>query len=430
MSSFKKRFEKMGISIPEILIPANTEMKKWAVVACDQYSSEKKYWKKTEEIVGDVPSTLNLILPECYLEDSDKSEKVKKINSTMNSYLERNFFKKLPPGFVIIDRSTPYVSSRKGMILAVDLDKYSFAVDTDSLIRPTEGTVLDRLPPRIEIRKNAPLDLPHILLLINDSEKSIIEKAFEEEEFFETLYDFDLMQGGGHVRGKHISDEVYLEKICSAFEKLYEKNDMLFAVGDGNHSLAAAKEIWDKLKREGASEEHPARYALVEVENIFNDGIIFKPIHRILFEVDRNDFFSELKKSFNVQITVLDSEDEMKKMVCESVQEHRVGFIHENGFGCLSIAKPEIKLTYEVIQNFIDKYRQSHKSVNIDYIHGGQALKDLSLKKNNLGLFLNAIKKEEFFDMIVEGGALPRKTFSIGEAEEKRYYIESRKLIV
>jgi len=419
----------MGIHIPEILLPASAEMEKWAVVACDQYSSEKDYWRKTAELVGDAPSTLNLILPECYLEDEDKRERVEKINSTMNSYMEKNIFRKLDPGFIIIDRSTPYVKSRQGMVLAVDLEKYSFSRDTKSLIRPTEGTVLDRLPPRIEIRKNAPLDLPHILLLINDADKSIIERAFDESDSFETVYDFELIQGGGHVTGKLISDEAYLEKICSAFEKLHEKNDMLFAVGDGNHSLATAKEIWEKLKREGAPENHPARFALVEVENIFNEGIIFEPIHRVLFDLSRNDFFGQLKANFQCEITELDSEESMKEKVREASVEHRIGYIDEKGYGLISIKQPDIKLTYEVIQKFIDSYRKENKSVGIDYIHGTSALKELSSRKNNLGLYLNAIQKSEFFDMIVAGGALPRKTFSIGEAEEKRYYIESRSLI-
>ncbi|MBB6478616.1 DUF1015 domain-containing protein [Spirochaeta isovalerica] len=429
MNSLKIRFEKMGIHIPEILLPADAEMNKWAVVACDQYSSEKNYWKETEEIVGNSPSTLNLILPECYLEDDDKKDRVQKINSTMKSYMKENVFRKLDRGFIIVDRSTPYVESRQGMILAVDLEKYSFSKDTKSLIRPTEGTVLERLPPRIEIRKNAPLDIPHILLLINDREKSIIENAFIDSDSFETVYDFDLMQGGGHVKGKLISDESYLEKICTAFEKLFENNDMLFAVGDGNHSLATAKEIWEKLKSEGAPEDHPARFALVEVENIFNEGIIFEPIHRVLFDIDRQDFFEKLKTVYECEIRTVSSEAVMKDKVSENTREHRIGYVSDDEVGYISIKEPAIKLTYEVIQKFIDDYREDNTQVNIDYIHGEKALYDLSRRKGNLGLYLNAIKKSEFFDMIVAGGALPRKTFSIGEAEEKRYYIESRSLI-
>ncbi|MCP4161639.1 MAG: DUF1015 domain-containing protein [Deltaproteobacteria bacterium] len=428
MSNIKSRFAKMGIHIPEILLPESVDMEKWSVVACDQFSSEKEYWAETSRTVGDAPSTLNLILPECYLEDGDKAKRVNNINSTMNEYIDKKLFKKLAPGFIIVDRSTPYVQSRKGMMIAIDLEQYSFVADAQCLIRPTEGTVIERLPPRIEIRKNAPLDLPHILLLINDGDKAIIEEAFNNKESFETVYDFNLMQNGGKIKGKLISDEAYLEKICSAFERLAEKNDMLFAVGDGNHSLATAKEIWDKLKKSGAPEDHPARYALVEVENIFNEGIIFEPIHRVLFNLDIDDFFSEISKKTKAEIHEVTSEDDMVKIISEDTTDHRIGLINNGSWGYISIKAPEVKLTYEVIQKFIDSYLEENKSVSVDYIHGDKAVNELGGKSGNLGLFLTAINKSEFFDMIVAGGALPRKTFSIGEAEEKRYYIEARRI--
>lgn len=418
----------MGIIIPEILLPANEDMEKWAVVACDQYSSEKEYWKKTAEIVGDSPSTLNMILPECYLDDGDKAQRVKNINTTMNKYLDNNVFKKLKPGFIIVDRSTPHVSSRKGMMIAIDLECYSFAEDSNSLIRPTEGTVVDRLPPRIEIRENASLDLPHILLLINDEENSIIEEAFKHRESFEPVYNFKLMQGGGSIQGALISDEKHLEKICTAFEKLAEKDDMLFAVGDGNHSLATAKEIWKKLKKEGAPADHPARYALVEVENIFNEGIVFEPIHRVLFNIDRESFFTALKKETNGNILPLKTEEEMKEAISTESDEHKIGFVYDDQWGAISIREAQTKLSSEVLQKFLDNYLKDNPDAEIDYIHGDKALFELGGKPGNLGLYLTAIKKSEFFHMIITGGALPRKTFSIGEAEEKRYYIESRKI--
>ncbi len=428
MNKLQSRFEKLGIKIPEILLPANENMEKWAVVACDQFSSEKDYWIETAKIVGESPSTLNLILPECFLEDGDKAHRVEKINSTMNEYIDQNVFKKLKPGFIIVDRSTPHVPSRKGLMIAIDLEHYSFAVDTNSLIRPTEGTVMDRLPPRIEIRKNATLDLPHILLLINDGENSIIEEAFKHTETFESVYNFELMQNGGNVRGELISDEIFLEKICTAFEKLAEKNDMLFAVGDGNHSLATAKEIWNELKKGGAPSDHPARYALVEVENIFNEGIVFEPIHRVLFNLDKDAFLAALKTATGGTFVAVNSEEEMKKAINADCIEHRIGFVYENQWGYISISEPDTKLSSEVLQKFLDSFLVENQSVSIDYIHGDKALFELGRKKGNLGLYLTAIKKSEFFHMIVSGGALPRKTFSIGEAEEKRYYIESRKI--
>lgn len=428
MSDLKSRFGKMGINIPEIYLPVDVEMDKWAVVACDQFSSEKTYWHETEKIVGDSPSTLNLILPECYLEDGDRSERIEKINRTMKDYINQNKFRKLKPGFIIVDRSTPFVPSRKGMMIAIDLEQYSFTEDTASLIRPTEGTVIDRLPPRIEIRENASLDLPHILLLINDKDKSVIEEAFNHLDALETVYDFELIQNGGKIRGDLISDEVLLEKICCAFEKIAENNDMLFAVGDGNHSLATAKEIWNKLKKEGAPEDHPARYALVEVENIYNEGIVFEPIHRVLFNVDSTLFFKELAENMRADFISVVSEQAMKKSINQDTNDHRIGYICNGQWGYISVSEPEIKLSSEVIQKFIDKFLIDHETVGIDYIHGDKAVLELGGKAGNLGLYLSPIKKSEFFQMIIEGGALPRKTFSIGEAEEKRYYIESRKI--
>jgi len=428
--NINERFAKIGIHVPEILIPQNIDMHKWTVVACDQYSSQKEYWTQTANIVGDSPSTLKLILPECYLEEKDKKQRVKDINITMNNYMENGIFKQLAPGFIIVDRSTTKVPSRKGIIIAIDLEHYSFDKNSKSLIRPTEGTLIERLPPRIEIRENAPLDLPHILLLINDETKSIIEHAFKSVDTFETVYDFELMQSGGRIKGHHISDPVYMEKLCLAFEKLAKKNEMLFAVGDGNHSLASAKEIWEKLKRTGAKNNHPSRYVLVEVSNIFNEGIIFEPIHRVLFNIDTDHFFTQLKSKTNAQIIYLNSEEEMKETVYENSTDHKIGFIKKFQWGVISIKKPEIKLTYKVIQDFIDEYLKEKTSTYIDYIHGDRSVYELCEKSGNLGLYLSAIKKTEFFNMIIEDGALPRKTFSIGEADEKRFYLEARKIML
>nr|MDA3810600.1 DUF1015 family protein [Spirochaetaceae bacterium] len=276
--------------------------------------------------------------------------------------------------------------------------------------------------------ENASLDLPHILLFINDKDKSIIEEACNCRDSFELVYDFELMQNGGHIRGDLIKDEECLEKLCSAFENLASKNDMLFAVGDGNHSLATAKEIWEKLKNEGAPEDHPARYILVEVENIFNDGVLFEPIHRVLFNLNVADFFAVLAKSVKAEFIPLESEKEMKLAVSEDSKEHRIGYIKDGQWGYISIVDTSTKLAHEVIQSLIDRYLRDNPTVLVDYIHGEKALYELGGKSGNLGLYLKGIKKSDFFDMIVNDGALPRKTFSVGEAEEKRYYIESRKI--
>ncbi len=416
----------MGIHIPEILLPNNVDMNKWAVVACDQFTSDKNYWLETSEIVDDNPSTLQLILPECFLEEDDKKQRIDTIKTTMSSYINNNIFKKLKHGFILVDRSTPHTPSRKGLIIAIDLEHYSFEKNSKSLIRPTEGTVIERLPSRVEIRENAPLDIPHILLLINDKHCNIIEEAYKYKEEFDTVYNFDLMQNGGKISGHLIKEEKHLENICKAFEDLFLKNEMLFAVGDGNHSLASAKQIWEKLKKSGAEKNHPARFALVEVNNIYNDGIVFEPIHRALFNVDTNNFLEFLKTKTNSQITYTATEDIVKDLLKKNKDNHIIGFKNGGQWGYITIINPDVKLSYEIVQPIIDEYLVSKKGINIDYIHGDKTVDEIGSKTNNLILYFNTMEKSDFFSMIIEGGALPRKTFSIGEAEEKRYYIESR----
>lgn len=422
----------MGIHIPEILIPHNVDMNKWAVIACDQFTSEKDYWKEISTHVDDGPSTLRLIFPEVFLDDnehiSERREKIDGIKDTMHEYIDSNILKELEPGFILVDRSTPYNPSRKGLILAIDLEHYSFTEGDKSLIRPTEGTVVDRLPPRIEIREDAPLDLPHILLLINDKKQQIIEDAFNHLNNFEELYDFDLMQNGGSIRGHLIKEEKYLTKICEAFEEIFSEDEMLFAVGDGNHSLASAKKIWDQLKTDGAEPHHPARYALVEVNNIYNDGVIFEPIHRVLFNINSKDFLGKIHRDTKATITENITEDEVKRAIYSDTTEHVVGYLHDGVWGLLSIDDPNYKLSYEVVQREIDDYIQTKPGIRVDYIHGDRIVNELGQHKNNLVLYFPAINKDEFFSMINVDGTLPRKTFSIGEAEEKRYYIESRKI--
>lgn len=428
MNDLIDRFSHMGIHIPEILLPSNVDMNKWAVVACDQFTSQKDYWVKTTKIVDKGPSTLKLILPEVYLEDNDRKERISDIKNTMRSYIDNNILKTLEPGFVLVDRSTPFTNSRKGLILAIDLEQYCFQGSEKCLIRPTEGTVIDRLPPRIEIRENAPLDIPHILLLINDESGDIIENSFNHIDEFETIYDFNLMQNGGEIKGHLISKPEHLERICLAFEKLFKRHEMLFAVGDGNHSLASAKEIWDKLKSKGASLDHPARYALVEVNNIYNDGIIFEPIHRVLFNVDKSDFINYLIAKTDTVVKHTATKDQVKKLLRTDTTEHNVGFLSSGKWGYLTINEPETKLSYEVVQRIIDEYIKNNPKTKVDYIHGDKVVNELGMKKDTLVLYFPAIEKHRFFKMIEEDGSLPRKTFSIGEAEEKRYYIESRKI--
>jgi len=416
--SSRKRLARLGIAIPEILIPrAGIALEEWSVIACDQFSSDLSYWERTRELVGESPSTLNMIIPECYLNDGNEEERVRKANAAMVDYIENGVLETLSPGFLLVHRSTPHTARREGLVLALDLESYDFAEDSQSAIRPTEGTIRDRLPPRMAVRREALLDLPHILVLIDDPEHRVM-RAAEAAALAAggKLYDFDLMQGGGHIHGRHLP-EAALDSVAAAFEYLADRSDLLFAVGDGNHSLASAREIWQEKKRAGFPEHHPARYALVEVENVHDAGLHFHPIHRVLFNVDASDLAEYLKR------------------------ELQFGTSDDAGGGCFLMVKHDGnqtscsipltpgKLVAEPLQAALDAYLEAHPDAEIDYIHGEDAARELTgAARDRLGLILPEIRKSSFFRRIREVGPYPRKTFSIGEAVEKRYYLEARKL--
>jgi len=415
----RARLGKMGIAVPDILIPgASTAPEKWAVIACDQFSSERSYWDETASLVGDTPSSLNLIIPECYLEDGDGDERAEKANAAMADVMNKGSLEQLAPGFVLVNRSTPHVSRRQGLVLAVDLESYDFSEGSKSLIRPTEGTIRDRLPPRMAVRREALLDLPHILILIDDPE-SLVMKAAESAAGTagRIVYDFDLMQGGGHISGRFVPEEG-MEALAGAFETLAGRSNLLFAVGDGNHSLASAREIWREKKAAGAPLDHPSRYALVEVENIHDSGLPFHPIHRVMFGVDSGDLKAFLEKKLGAEIPG------------KGPVSRILGIIFPDGSRQnWTIQVPEGRLAVEPLQEALDTYLEDHPGVEIDYIHGEGSVKDLvAAEGNRLGVILPELDKGSFFRRITEIGPYPRKTFSIGEAVEKRYYLEARKL--
>lgn len=443
-------FENLGVNIPKILLPnENVDIKKWAVVACDQYSSEPKYWEETAAIAQDNPSTLNLIFPECYLEDDDATERIAKINNTMNTYINNGVFKELDPGFILIDRKTSYQPSRKGLIIALDLEKYDYNKTAKTLIRATEGTLLDRLPPRIKIRENAPVELPHIMVLIDDPDKTVIEPLFEKD--LKTVYDFDLMQNGGHIKGYQINDpkdlkqiEDNLDKLATpdTFNKKYDllgEEVLLFAMGDGNHSFATAKAIWEKIKEETSNfddiKDHPARYALVELVNIHDEGLVFEPIHRVIFNADKEKTLNEFEKfaqsrgwNFAIEKCANRSDwDKAYKNISES-KDHIFPFVSGNDYGVITITDSCFNLDYATLQEFINDFEESHKEATVDYIHGTESLVTLSNKPNAIGFFCSTLDKNELFKTIILDGSLVRKTFSMGEADEKRFYLEARQI--
>lgn len=422
MTSIKERLARLGVGIPEILLPTSgTDMTKWAVVACDQFSSERHHWEETDRLVEDAPSTLRMILPECYLEEEDPDLRVHAINDTMQRYLAQGLLRPLKPGFVLLDRSTPFVASRKGLVLAVDLEQYSFETGSTAFIRPTEGTVLKRLPPRMNIRRGAALDLPHILLLIDDPQGTVIEPLFTARESLEQLYDFDLIQGGGHLTGWHVPED-RLDGIAAALEVLAQ-GGLLFAVGDGNHSLATAKQLWEEKKRQGVPDDDPARWALVEVENIHDAGLPFHPIHRVLFNVE----ISHLKHAMTKRLggTFCPGPVEAR----QEGTHHSLGYVFPSESGSFTFDRPENRMTVEFFQEFLDDYLAGHHGTTIDYIHGEETTAEMGRTPGNAGFLLPDVSKDTFFSRIVTVGVYPRKTFSIGEAPEKRYYVEARKLV-
>ena len=465
----KRTYENIGVHIPEIMLPAkDNDLCKWAVVACDQYTSQPDYWDDVKKIAGGCPSTLYLTFPEIYLKDDDKDQRINNINSAMEKYLKEGVLESQKPGFILLDRSTGHVGSRKGLIIALDLEKYNYNNGSQTLIRATEGTVLDRIPPRVRIRENAKIELPHIMVLIDDPGKTTVEPLFEKTEQYNKVYDFDLMKNGGHIKGWKIDDEESLNAIAAALGKLAQpeafhnkygtgsdKGVLLFAVGDGNHSLATAKAHWENVKASSGQEimdAHPARYALVEIVNVHDDGIVFEPIHRILFGIDKAAVLDELVKycestestgpspltpltqplTRKAEYTLFDSEEAMQKAMADYAHDkstHAIPFILEGAFGLLLVKNPAHNLEVGTLQAALDKLAKNHRHIEIDYIHGDQVVTELGSKRGNMGFYLPSMDKHDLFRTVILEGVLPRKTFSMGEADEKRFYLECRKIV-
>lgn len=450
----KRNFENIAIHVPEIMLPSReVDYCKWSVVACDQYTSQPAYWDDVKKITENSPSTLELTFPEIYLKDEDKDQRIININSAMDRYLQEGIVISQKLGFILLDRSTEHSPSRNGLIVALDLEQYNYNKGSQSLIRATEGTVLDRIPPRVRIREHAKIELPHIMVLIDDPDKTVIEPLINNKYKFEKIYDFELMKNGGHIKGWKIEDAESISSIAEALENLAqpeafhkkykvdsEKGVLLFAVGDGNHSLATAKAHWDNTKAAlglDKTAEHPARYALVELLNVHDKGIIFEPIHRVLFGIDSTTVINELLNCFgnNARAKVdfyksaVEMETAMKNMDSnESI--HTIPFILEGSYGAIEIKDPSHNLEVGTLQAALDKLLSTaSKLFEIDYIHGDEVVNRLGSQKGNMGFFLPAMDKQDLFRTVILEGALPRKTFSMGEAEEKRYYLECRKIV-
>ena len=406
--------DKNVIKADNILLPSTANISTWACIACDQFTSEPEYWKTLEKFVGSDKSTLNLSLPEIYLED-DADARISKINKNIKDYLDKGVLKSLQKGFILTVRKTPFVQRRIGLMVAIDLEEYEYLPKSTSLIRATEGTIEERIPPRLKIRKNADVEFPHVMVLFDDENRNITEDLYNNRDKYKKVYDFELNMGGGHIEGYFIDDyDAVIQKFYRLLDtnrliKKYGKDDkFLFAVGDGNHSLATAKTHWNNIKEtldENQKDNHPARYALVELVNVYDEGIYFEPIHRYVYGVDKETFIKGLEGVDGGKVRIIDGENELNKNGCN-----------------------DLPSGIRAIDCYIKQYIEKHGGV-VDYVHGDDNIKKLvSDRKDAVGILFDKLDKGDLFRYVSKNGAFPRKTFSMGEGVEKRYYLEGRKI--
>ena len=415
-------FERIGIRPARILLPApQVSPETWACIACDQYTSEPEYWEKAFETAGDAPSALRLILPEVNLKQSEQL--IPGIHATMARYLREGLLAPaVDPGFILCERTVPS-GTRLGLVCAVDLEQYSFEKGEKPLVRPTEQTIASRLPPRLVIRRGAPVELTHIMILIDDPECTVLEPLQARKNSLRKLYDFDLMMNGGHLKGWAVDRADDLDRVDQAMNRLLDSlgdDPLLLAVGDGNHSLATAKAYWNELKEHLSEEErenHPARFALCEIVNIHDNALLFEPIHRVITGTDPGDLLKDWQKYAA-----------KKGMTLNAAEGHRFTMVSENGDQIITVGHPEGAIPCETIQKYLDDFLVRNSKAEIDYIHGEQSLRALARKPGSVGFLLPEINKRNFFSDVKKLGVLPRKTFSMGEADEKRFYMEAKEI--
>ena len=422
--------EKTAFSPADILLPHDCGLTKWAVVACDQYTSQPEYWERVDQYVGDAPSTLRLILPESKLESDNVDEEIQKINATMEQYLQEERLRPVEDAMIFVERKLANGKTRLGLLGKLDLEEYSYEKGSGTPIRATEGTVLSRIPPRMKVRENAPIELPHIMVLIDDPDKKIIEPLTKDvnRKQMSKIYSATLMENGGRITGSLLS-KYQAKKIQEAlaelgdpqrFEEFYHapgKPVLTYAMGDGNHSLATAKACWEKLKPTLSPQEqetHPARYALVELVNLHDDSLEFEPIHRVVFGVDPQKLLADLLAAYPGAHT---GEGEV----------HQFTYVLPGERGTITVPNPTAQLAVGTLQNFLDRYLEENGG-KVDYIHGEDVVEQLASQPGSIGFLLPAMGKDQLFPTVIFDGALPRKTFSMGEAHDKRFYLEARRI--
>lgn len=463
------------LHVPQIMMPCDgTDLYKWSVIACDQYTSQPEYWAETDQNVGNAPSTLHLTLPEVYLGGPDEAERVKEIHKTMEQYLLDGTLQELPEGFMLVERSFGKKHSRCGLVVEIDLETYEYKKGAHSLTRPTEMTVEERIPPRLRVRQTASLELPHIMLLIDDPEREIIEPLMARKGEFEKVYDTDLMQKGGHVSGWLIPKGKETQEIMEKVEQLAEpaafrekyglKEDypiLNFAVGDGNHSMATAKAAWENIKKdltEREQQNHPARFCLCEIVNVHDESLEVEPIHRVVFQAKEEELLVAAKNYYEekgCQLVITEeittpvlADDQMvatdrsvftasgveklsdagMEIAVGKEEIHSFTLCSSKGWKNMKVINSKWGIAVATLQSFLDDFLAKHSESKIDYIHGKDVVEKLGTQEGNLGFILPEVQKEDLFTGVIKDGVLPRKTFSMGEANEKRYYMECKRI--
>ena len=427
----KADFGSLPFRPADILLPQGCDYDKWAVVACDQYTSQPEYWDRVEERVGRAPSALRLILPESSLDGPQVEMDITDINATMAAYLREGRFKTLPGAMIYVERALHSGKVRRGLVGMADLTAYDYEAGSDALIRATEGVVHTRIPPRVAVRKNAPIELPHAMLLADDPGRTVIEPLAAQTGSMELLYDFDLMEQGGHIRGWRLNEE-QLSQVAGALSALADpaafnarygtENQpvMLFAMGDGNHSLATAKECYERQKRLVPPEKWdalPARYALCELVNLHDDSLEFEPIHRVVFHTNPLELLDALVRAYPGARRGKNAEGDGLP----------IGYVCADSQGVITVPRSAAQLPVGALQSFLDDYLMDH-SGRVDYIHGEDVAREFAARPGNIAFLLPPMDKEALFPSVIHDGVLPRKTFSMGEAHDKRFYLEARRI--
>ena len=439
--TFAARLQRLGITLPDILLPkAGTDLSKWAVVACDQYTSDQPYWDEVDQIVGDAPSTVRITLPEIYLEQPGVEGRIEKIHAAMADSQARGILESKGEGLIYLQRTTEHSGTREGIVVAMDLERYDFARDSKSLIRATEGTIVERIPPRLAVRRAAPLELPHIMILIDNPERDVIEALAAKTASFDPAYDIELMQDGGKLRGWRIQKSEQVDSILARLEALLDKTisvqgsePLFWAMGDGNHSLATAKARWEETKKElaanGVSEAeimaHPARFALAEIVNIHSPGLFFEPIHRVVFTSDVPELTETVLSLATADIKQI-REEELQTLLVSPEGQNKAGYFDGKNWYALSFSGK--KLPTAQVDDLFASFAKSVPGSRIDFIHGWEDTRKLVAEGAGV-FFTPVIARERLFAWVQENGPLPKKSFSMGHAEEKRYYVEARRIV-